>query len=120
MKIIIVTYKYDLVYLYKCCFLIVLFIVDADPWKVTIFFSGIALFFLSPQLAKSTTFFYSSATLVGALGAALLVLFLFSKFLPRVRTNINQSDNICILILKYDPGSSLDLIVCFHRAGAHM
>ncbi|CAL8109548.1 unnamed protein product [Orchesella dallaii] len=58
---------------------------NADPWKVFIFIAGLILYFMSPKLAKSTLFFYSSATFVGAAAAALLILFLMSRMLPRGR-----------------------------------
>ncbi|ODN04874.1 Nuclear envelope integral membrane protein 1b [Orchesella cincta] len=58
---------------------------NADPWKVFLFAVGLILYFMSPKLAKSTLFFYSSATFVGAAAAALLILFLMSRMLPRGR-----------------------------------
>ena len=46
--------------------------------------AGIVLFFLAPDLSKSTSFFYGSGTFVGALAAALILLFVVSRMLPKV------------------------------------
>jgi hypothetical protein len=55
-----------------------------DPWKVLTFLTGLAVFFMAPQLSQSTMFFYTSGTLVGGLAAALVVLFIIQRFMPKV------------------------------------
>ncbi len=55
-----------------------------DPFKVLLLVAGITVFFIAPNLSQSTMFFYTSGTLFGGLAAALIVLFVLSKFLPKV------------------------------------
>ena len=55
-----------------------------DPWNFALFTAGVVLFFLSPKLAESTLFFYSSGTVLGALAFALILVFIISRWLPKV------------------------------------
>lgn len=45
--------------------------------------AGVSLFFFAPKLARSTTFFYASGTLVGGIGAALVLMFILYRVLPK-------------------------------------
>jgi len=60
------------------------FFTAVDPWKVLTLAAGIALFLSAPKLSKSALFFYSSGTCIGALAAALVLLFILSRMLPKV------------------------------------
>ncbi|CAG7666877.1 unnamed protein product [Allacma fusca] len=54
-----------------------------DPWNFALFIGGIILFLLSPRLTESTMFFYTSGTLLGAVAAVLVMLFILSRALPK-------------------------------------
>jgi len=55
-----------------------------DPWKIITLIAGVTLFFFAPKLSKSALFFYSSGTFLGAVAAALVLLFIVTRFLPKV------------------------------------
>jgi hypothetical protein len=61
-----------------------------DLWRIGTLAAGVAMFLFAPNLTQSTLFFYSSGTVLGAVGAALVFLFIFWRFLPKVGLSNNQ------------------------------
>merc|ERR1712136_401781 len=54
----------------------------ASLMKLFCLLSGLFLFFNAGKLARSTTFYYSSGTMIGILASTLIVVFVVSKFIP--------------------------------------
>ncbi|KAG8229604.1 hypothetical protein J437_LFUL002328 [Ladona fulva] len=54
-----------------------------DFWKVLMLAGGITLFGLAPKLSHNVFFYYLCGMTVGVFASVLLILFIFSKLLPR-------------------------------------
>ena len=59
-----------------------------DVWRVGVLLCGALLFLSAPSLARNLLFHYFTGGLLGVVGSFLILVFLLSKFLPKVSCRI--------------------------------
>lgn len=53
--------------------------------RLVMFAAGMALFIIAPMMCEKVVFHYTTGTLVGVLGSVLIVIYLVSRLVPKVR-----------------------------------
>ena len=52
------------------------------------FAAGLLLYLIAPTLCEKVVFHYTSGTLIGVLGSVLIIVYLTSRLVPKVKTFI--------------------------------
>lgn len=59
-------------------------LIQADLWRVVLLCAGLILFFAAQKLTQNVLFYYTCGVLLGIFASFLIIVYLFSKLIPKV------------------------------------